>query len=561
MDLSFGAEIPSGLQSGYRTAACDIRKEFASLIEGVSKQFYDSLDFWVASAQLRDQYESRLFHDLIVITLVTKFPSRFAGVERILTDDYLVVCILRQCVRKSGMPIEIKLSSKPVERLGCRIRSGAYSVKTLLYFFSQWLLVRCNASKARPPNKGRLVLIDTFVIKGFVLRDRYYSGLLENLELSDQKKICFVPQFSDMSLMGVVEAVRLLRNTPDKFLLKESFLKLCDLVFILTYVYRVQRLRVSNCFFNNADVSALIQSELRSPARLHGAIRGLLNYRFVRRLKAEGYQVTKSISWFENQSLDKGWSIGFSRYFPETKTLGYQGFVSDVMAAKPTSYEVQARVVPSQLAVIGPGLIESCQEFAPNVDVVVAPAFRFNWINHYSRQSRSLSVSGVANIVVALPGDRGISSRVLKLLVSVRDRLSNARILIKAHPRAPFEELVSERQRSGLWINRSSDPLSKLFAEAHIVVSTELTSVGLEAALVGLPVIFFSPVKNTLDLMPKSVPEHLWSIARDQAEFIVAIERVRNLYIERVDFVEQAQKARKELLKEVTKETALEFLS
>ena len=42
---------------------------------------------------------------------------------------------------------------------------------------------------------------------------------------------------------------------------------------------------------------------------------GILNYRFFKKLELSNLKIRKSINWFENQFKDRGWNLGYRKYF------------------------------------------------------------------------------------------------------------------------------------------------------------------------------------------------------------------------------------------------------
>ena len=39
--------------------------------------------------------------------------------------------------------------------------------------------------------------------------------------------------------------------------------------------------------------------------------------------------IPRSINWFENQKIDKGWNLGFNTFYPKIYSIGYRGIVPD----------------------------------------------------------------------------------------------------------------------------------------------------------------------------------------------------------------------------------------
>ena len=85
----------------------------------------------------------------------------------------------------------------------------------------------------------------------------------------------------------------------------------------------------------------------------------------------------------ENQINDRGWNYGFNKYFPDVETKGYRGLIpSDLLLSEmyPTEDENINGMLPKKICVIGPSLKDQIKKYIKNVDIEVAPAFRFQHI-------------------------------------------------------------------------------------------------------------------------------------------------------------------------------------
>ena len=97
----------------------------------------------------------------------------------------------------------------------------------------------------------------------------------------------------------------------------------------------------------------LIQLEILHNRDILTVFLSLHNYCFAKKLKLKlkSIKIRKVVNWFENQSLDKGWNYGFRKFFPKSKTIGYQGFTPqpEYMNSLPTDYEKKYKVIPEKI--------------------------------------------------------------------------------------------------------------------------------------------------------------------------------------------------------------------
>ena len=87
---------------------------------------------------------------------------------------------------------------------------------------------------------------------------------------------------------------------------------------------------------------------MKNFSQYESIIFSVLNFKFVRNLKNENIDVYKSINYFENQNLDKGWNLGFNTYYKNRKNIGYQAFnyLPESFNTSPSEEEFQQNICP-----------------------------------------------------------------------------------------------------------------------------------------------------------------------------------------------------------------------
>ena len=122
---------------------------------------------------------------------------------------------------------------------------------------------------------------------------------------------------------------------------------------------------------------------------------GILYHQFAYRLSKSNVNVRLLVEWYENQVIDRGMIVGFRKYLPETRVIGYQGYViskSLHLYVYPNSSEYWSKAVPDLIYVVGDGLKKDLLEFCHDVNVAVGPAFRFNklWRTKIGNQAQTI---------------------------------------------------------------------------------------------------------------------------------------------------------------------------
>ena len=108
---------------------------------------------------------------------------------------------------------------------GCLLRPLKSSLKLLL----QFLATRNNSEKVKLEQLTQpLILIDTFILDDFEVKDRYYPGLWEILNSTDKKRTYFVPEFEKNSIPKILDLTNKLRNSEKNYIIKWFLFKTYD---------------------------------------------------------------------------------------------------------------------------------------------------------------------------------------------------------------------------------------------------------------------------------------------------------------------------------------------
>ena len=161
-------------------------------------------------------------------------------------------------------------------------------------------------------------------------------------------------------------------------------------------------------------------------------------------MKENGIKVRLAIDWFEGQVIDRGWNLGFKDFYPDVKRIGYRAFESFpfYLCSYPIRIEKESGVLPDTIAVQGRGTVATVREFFPDLDVMVIPSFK----SQYVWNNNALNLKNETfTILVALPFSLRTSVNILGLLKAVSESSSisrqDLRFLIKPHPANSVDKL------------------------------------------------------------------------------------------------------------------------
>jgi hypothetical protein len=498
LDTRFGALLDPEYSDLYAKVASQLTQEYLELRARLAKHMGSNVDWLVSSAAIRDNFNSPLFHNCIIVKLLVLRHQSRQSLPQVIVDSNELGSVLTQLYKDlSCVPDVIVQSQSFPERLK-EIKRILSPAGVILRQLRTWLSVKRHAGiRGLPcPSSGESVkLIDTFVVSTAVEEDRYYAGLFDRLNPDQLRETYIVPTFHNLSISEISEAVKRIRAGSRNFLFKETYLRLSDILWACAHFLRVRSLQIPRLDWCGVDISPIWLMELKRRDHLQSAIIGLLNFRFFQSLRRADVIVSQTIDWFENQALDVGWNLGAHTYFPAATTIGYQGFFQANHGASPTSYEYHLGVVPRRLCVMGPGLVKQRTQFCTEIEVEIAPAFRFGWLWEKEEQNSERRGIGSQNppiLMAVLPADHLTANYLLMLVKAISEQYGKWQFWVKPHPALPSSQLDK-------WLTRSarvapvSGTLRELFRFQPIVLSGGMTTAGLEALAFGLPSIFCSP--------------------------------------------------------------------
>lgn len=551
--------------------AVEIRADFNALVETVGLEHENNIDWIVSSIASRNKYLSPLFLRCCYLALVKRILETDQDVGQITLADRALSKVLQTYFKGKGIDVSVVCT----ESISGRIRR----ILTPFYHFAVGFVTlflrfigRSKSGKLKISSSVPITLLDTFVIKSSIgeggsiykgkYKDRYYTGLLENLGEKDKRSIFYYPAL--IGFGNPVSGFKLIRNAKDQFIIPDDFLNIWDYLFILLYPMRICRLQIPKMSFLGFDVAPILRQERRLTCCNFSSFLGLLNYRFAFRMSQEKVQVKLLVDWHENQVIDRGLIVGFRRFHPETHITGYQGYIISKnlhIYIFPTPQEYRSQAVPHKIGVIGKGLLEDIQEFCNDFEAIVAPAFRFNKV---WEKRKKMPDPNMFTILVALPIGLKGSANILRLLASVLDDLGNAdlKFWIKPHPTCGPEQI--KPLLNGVWpeiFHFKTGDFNECVEGANLLIGNA-SSTCLEAMAKGVPVIVIGDRNGIVENpIPETITSDIWKLCYSSEEVAGAIQFCKNRSPEKIkEHEEIGTRIREEYFEPVTREGARKFL-
>ena len=564
LDLGFQGELDTEITVLFNNIAKKLRGPFTQIVSEISDPIKGNIDWWVEGPASRNTLVNPFFHYYCAFNLVDELFKMNYDISEIIVDSFALEKILKQYFHVNGKSIPIKYKEK---RLKSYLKKLIIPfIKIPLELYNRIYQYRC-AQKTKYlqkliPNKY-LTLIDMYVFPGFISKDRYYNGLWEYLSFDKKKSTFFVPTLVAIPKNEVLKAYEELRKSKRNFLIKEDYLKIIDILFAIGHCYRILRIRVNPAYVLGVDIAPLIKEDITSMRGLENAVIALLNYRFARRLKERSVKLRLVIDWFENQVVDKGWNAGFNSFYPNVKTVGYSGQIpsSNYLCSFPSECEKINGLLPSEIAVVGKGLVESTKEFVSELNVKTAPSFRFK---HVWNQDTTKPDPDYCTVLVTLSQIPKLTIEVLNIVYEVMDTTSSnsLRFWIKPHPS------VSDISLKEWWDSEWPQDFIIVEGDANYylprsdILISGMSSICLEAIAFGIPVIEIEDTSGLIyNTIPKEVPKDLWRSCRTSQQVSEATHHFKNLSHEDIKKHQKLSfQVREKYFEPVTKENVYKFL-
>ncbi len=551
--------------------AKDIRADYDRLIVNLSDEHVDNIHWVVSSIASRNKYYSPLFIRCCKIEFIQRFFGRSESISEILTGDRALAEVLRKYCFEQSTTTTVRCTESTKNRVW-RILRPVRQYLIVIYLLTLRCIGGFSTKEKNIVSDNPITLIDTFVLNNGaadegsitdgVYKDRYYPGLMEHL--TEKEKINFFYLPTIVGFNNPIKAFRLIRSAKSPFLIHDDYLKISDYLFALKHPFKLMRCSISDSEFHGVDIKSIIDEEKINHCSDFIGILGILYHQFAFRLKEAGIKVRLLVEWYENQVIDRGMIVGFHKYHPETKIIGYQGYVisKDLhLYVYPNSSEYRSKAVPDIVYVVGEGLKDDLHEFCKDVVAEVGPAFRFNklW-----RERTYKPDPNFFTVLIGLPIGLDDSAHILKLLTNTLNKLKgmNYQFWIKPHPTYGPESIKA--LLPGEWpkefIFQKGD-FHEVVEKSNLLVSNA-SSVSLEALAKGVPTIIVAPKYGVLqNPIPKTISTDAWSVIYNSLELSDEIMQFEEFTKTHKDYFNQlGVDIRKKYFNPVSRENTLAFL-
>ena len=262
------------------------------------------------------------------------------------------------------------------------------------------------------------------------------------------------------------------------YIFKEHYLNIIDFLKCFYPRFFHQSLKKKFVNYSKWDLKSVIKEELSELKDYPSMFLARENYYFCKKISQQEIKINKSINWFENQTVDKGWNYGFRKFFPHVRLIGYQGFTHymQFMNTIPAKHEEKAKIISKEILTIGKAYVKMKKEFFPKLNVKVAPAL--NYQNIFDKYNKTFT----NKILIILSGIKELDKKILDWTFYFLEKNKNQRVMIKAHPILPFENLIeNENSKYMKQIITYEGKLNTILKKTHSVICSGPTSATIES--------------------------------------------------------------------------------
>lgn len=503
------SNFPEPIRKVFNKFYFNQRKNFTFWLDKISHEHSKDLDWWVSPPASRNLYFSNLYKYICILKTLQKLSDKYQFI--IITDSFAFNKIIKNVKNLDVIKVKIKFNKKSLFKK----YSYLYIIKNILSFSIQYFLIKIFHQKKKILNNA--TIIDTFIIDK-KNKEKYYYGNLSNYLGKNNKNTIFLATIIENNLYKFLSILISLRKKKN-FILKENYLNMKDLVYCFTYSYRKKKFNIKFKKYDYFDLTDLIKEEIFYNRNLFSVFIALSNFCFFKNLNKKSKKIKKIINWFENQPMDKGFNYGLRKFFPNTLSLGYQGFTDypEYMNTYPSKSEFNSKVIPKQIIVCGNAYKKLRKEFCQELKIINGPALRAEKIFKIFKKKNTYDV------VIFLEGASKVNDvAIISKFIDISQKFKDVKFFIKTHPILPLNKLDIQIPKNFEVIN---DDFSSIAKKTFIAVSYGNTSAILESLAYGCNLII--PFNNFFDKKNLSIfkiNKNFFRVCNNNFEIINAIK-------------------------------------
>ena len=467
--------FPVELRPIYEKTYIKNRKFYTNWNDKIGKKYKKDIDWWVSLPSFRNPYVNDLLNYTTVLDTIKliKFDQL-----KILTKSKQMSNVINSNFSSNKINAEFNGKNNFLEKINNFFKSTLFQI--IIYFY-----INIFIEKFKPNSSKKIILVDAFVTSKKNQNLNFYNGL-KNVKNSE---ILIVPTFvPTLNFVRLFRLINHLNTKEKKYMFKEHYLKISDIFYSFLHILRRKKFLKEKFKYKKINVSKIMHEKINNFNDFYSINIGILNYKFFFRLSENKINIFKSINWFENQIIDKGWNLGFRTFFEkfEKNSFGYQDFNRhyNLISNSASPIESSSKVTPEKVIVISKLFTKIAREFFKKQKVIIGETWRFKNLLKYKCPPPNKK----NKILLALCGLEEIDKILLKLVIGVCNSDKSIKIIVKAHPILDVRKIIPNSDLPENLIV-SNENLQTNLHKSFISITAGPSSVLLESVCMGVFVI------------------------------------------------------------------------
>ena len=510
-------EYPSQIKDKFFELSIRHRKNFVDWIGKVSDNFIHDYLWWIKLPSSRDPYKSNLFKNIIIL-FILRDKRLLNKIDTIILENKLVFKSIYKDNKIDLKNVKVKFKKK---------RYFYNLLKSVIFSFVNFFIIKIITKKEKFLNKN-YVLINTILSTKNEVQDYVFPGLHKILNQKKKKHVLFVPSFlAHGKFFNIYKNIKKLSK--QRYIFIENWISYFDFFKYLSKHLFSNRLNKNEKKFEkffSLDCSLLILSDFNSKIDFYSEFQSILKIRFIKKLRKQDLKVSKTISRFENQAIDRSWFFGFRNFFPKTKNLGFQGFLyyPQLVNQSPTFFENKAKVIPDLILVPNNSIFKHRREFFNKINLKVGPSFKNYDLKRNQKNKK------IYRFTFALCGIYSLDKNIILWLVYSLQRNKKIKVIVKAHPILPIQKLIGFIPKDLLSrITFSSDSVKNLLNKTQFLISSGPTSIIFESLHYGCKLLYLNLDPNDYFIYKKKlIKKNNFEFVKDENSLLKLMNKLNN---------------------------------
>jgi len=463
--------FPPEIRKIYEKIYIKNRKIYTIWSDKIGEEFQKDIDWWMTLPSFRNPYVSGLLNYLSVLDTISQLGDTN---YKIVTQSKEISEVISHYFKNKKISIFIK-ENKKTEKIKNFIKSVLFQISLFFY-------INIFVKKRKLNLNKKITIVDQFI----TLKKKQNSNIYQFFKDQKDTRVLIVPTFvPTLNFFRLSRIINELTTSKKNYLFKEHYLKLTDLFFSFFHIRRRRKFLTNKFYYKKFNVTKLVKNEISNFNDYYSINVGILNYMFFARLSENNIDINKSINWFENQIIDKGWNLGFRKYYPkvEKNSLGYQDFNKhyNLLNNSPSLLEYNSKVTPEKIVIISKIFEKITKEFFSKQKIILGKSWRFRNIQNY----KTVSTKKKNKILLILCGYKKIDTILLNLTIKACSLNNQISIYIKPHPVLSLDKIIPRFKIPKNMII-CNDNLQKILSESYISITAGPSSALLESVCMGV---------------------------------------------------------------------------